>query len=165
MKITLKLDAKPIKQIPYRLHPKYKEKVCQELDKRSEECIIEPIEESNSVSPMVVQGKKRKGKIRIFIDPQKINDACVYDLFPTLFTNEVLDNVGGHVVCKQGLVVEPAKITVIVNLEASRNVKQLRVMLGHMGYYRKFIKAYAQITVPMEKVLKKDTTLCWDKEC
>lgn len=28
MKITMKLDAKPIKQRSYHLNPKYKEKVC-----------------------------------------------------------------------------------------------------------------------------------------
>eukprot|EP00253_Pinus_taeda_P025288 PITA_25288 len=50
-------------------------------------------------------------------------------------------------------------------MEAPRNVKQLRVTLGQMGYYRKFIKAYAQIIVPMEKLLNKDVTLCWDEEC
>jgi len=49
----------------------------------------------------------------------------------------------GHVVCKQGLMVDPTKIAVIVNLEATMNVKQLCVMLGHMRYYRNFIKAYA----------------------
>jgi len=38
-------------------------------------------------------------------------------------------------------------------------------MLGHIGYYQKFIKAYAQITAPMEKLLKKDGTFCWDEEC
>lgn len=36
MKITLKLDAKPIKQRSYRLNPQYKEKVHQELDKMLE---------------------------------------------------------------------------------------------------------------------------------
>jgi len=70
-----------------------------------------------------------------------------------------------HMVCKQGPMVDPTKITVIVNLEASRNVKQLCATLGHTGYYRKFIKAYSQITMPMEKLLKKDTTFCWDEEC
>ena len=58
-----------------------------------------------------------------------------------------------------------AKIAVIVNLEAPRNVKQLRMTLGHTGYYIKLIKAYAQITAPMEKLLKKDATLCWNEEC
>ena len=43
-------------------------------------------------------------------------------------------------------------------LGAPRSVKQLHATLGHTRYYRKFIKAYAQITAPMEKLLKKDTT-------
>lgn len=51
-------------------------------------------------------------------------------------------------------------IAVIVNLEAPRNVKQLRVTLGRMRYYRKSIKAYAQATATMEKLLKKDENFC-----
>lgn len=70
----------------------------------------------------------------------------------------------GHVVCKQGLMVDPNKIAVIINLESSRSVKQLREMLGHTRCYRKSIKAYAQIIMPMEKFLKKDTIFCWDEE-
>lgn len=71
----------------------------------------------------------------------------------------------GHVVCKKGLMVDPANIVVIINLDPLKNVKQLRVTLGHTGYYRKFIKAYAQITTLMEKLLKKDATFCRDDEC
>ena len=37
--------------------------------------------------------------------------------------------------------------------------------MGNTRYYRKFIKAYAQITTPMEKLLKKDAMFCWDEEC
>ena len=58
----------------------------------------------------------------------------------------------GHIVCKQGLLVDPTKIIVIVNLPAPKIVCQLREMLGHTGYYRKFIKGYVQITTPMEKL-------------
>ena len=47
MKITSKLDAKPVKQRPYRLNPKYKEKVRLELDKMLASGIIEPVEESD----------------------------------------------------------------------------------------------------------------------
>lgn len=71
----------------------------------------------------------------------------------------------GHVVCKQGLMVDPTKIVVIINLEAPRSVKQLCTTLGHRGYYRKFIKSYAQITTLMEKLLKKDVTFYWNEEC
>ena len=44
MKITLKPDAKPFKQRPYRLNPKYKEKVRLELDKMLAIGIIEHVE-------------------------------------------------------------------------------------------------------------------------
>jgi hypothetical protein len=49
----------------------------------------------------------------------------------------------GHVVCKQGLLVDPVKIVVIVDLPPPTSVRQLRAMLGHTGYYKKFIKGYA----------------------
>ena len=58
--------------------------------------IIEPVEQSDWVSPMVVQEKKTKGEIRIYIDLRKFNDSCVHDPFPTPFSNEILDNVGGQ---------------------------------------------------------------------
>ena len=58
--------------------------------------IIEPVEESNWVSPMVVQEKNHKDEIRICVDLRKLNDACVHDPFATPFTDEVLDNVGGQ---------------------------------------------------------------------
>ena len=61
--------------------------------------------------------------------------------------------------------VNPAKITVIVNLPAPKIVRQLRETLGNTGYYRKFIKVYAQITTPMEKLLRKDTNFQWNDEC
>lgn len=44
---------------------------------------------------MVVQDKKIGG-IRICVDLRNLNDACVHDPFPTLFTDEVLENVGGR---------------------------------------------------------------------
>jgi hypothetical protein len=76
------------------LNPKYKEKVKIELDKMLEAGIIEPVEESEWISPMVVQDKKI-GEIRTCVDLKKLNDACLHDPFPTPFTDEVLDNVGG----------------------------------------------------------------------
>jgi hypothetical protein len=65
----------------------------------------------------------------------------------------------GHIVCKQVLLVDPAKITVIVNLPPQKIVRQLRATLGHTSYYRKFTKGYAQITAPMEKLLRNNTNI------
>jgi hypothetical protein len=38
---------------------------------------------------------EKKGGIRICVDLRKLNDACLHDPFPTSFTDEVLENVGG----------------------------------------------------------------------
>ena len=54
MKIPLKPDASPVKQWPYRLNPHYKEKLKEELDRMLEEGIIEPIEESEWISPIFI---------------------------------------------------------------------------------------------------------------
>ena len=93
MKIPLKTDAKLVRQRPYRLNPRYKEKVKDELDRMLDAGIIEPVEESKWVGPMVVQGKKT-GEVQICVDLRKLNDACMHDPSPTPFTDEVLEGVG-----------------------------------------------------------------------
>ena len=67
----------------------------------------------------------------------------------------------GHIVCKKGLLVDPAKIELILSLPPPMNVKMLRETLGHTGYYHKFIRGYATITAPMEKLLKKYVAYLW----
>ena len=44
---------------------------------------------------MVVQDKKTC-EISICVDLRKLNDASLHDIFPTPFTNEVLEGVGGQ---------------------------------------------------------------------
>lgn len=58
-----------------------------------------------------------------------------------------------------------AKISIIVSFPPPNSVKHFRTTLGHTRYHRKFIKSYAQITTPMEKLLKKDTKYQWIEEC
>jgi hypothetical protein len=69
----------------------------------------------------------------------------------------------GHIVCKQGLLVDPSKIAIIVDFPPPTSVKQLHTTLGHTGYYRKFIKGYAQITGPMENLLRNVVILVGQK--
>ena len=67
----------------------------------------------------------------------------------------------GHIVCKKGLLVNPMKIALILSLPPPTNVNMLRATLGHTVYYRKFIRGYAVITSPVEKLLKKNTAFVW----
>ena len=55
--------------------------------------IIELVEESEWISPMVMQDKNI-GEVQICVDLRKLNDVCFHDPFPTPFTKEVLKGVG-----------------------------------------------------------------------
>ena len=77
------------------MNPRYKEKVKTELDRMLDEGIIEPVEESEWIIPIVIHDKKKIGEVRICIDLRKLNDACLHNPFPTPFTDEVLKSVRG----------------------------------------------------------------------
>ena len=71
----------------------------------------------------------------------------------------------GYVVCKEGIKVHIAKIKAIIDLRPPVNPKQIRIVLGHIGYYRKFIRHYSYITYPMEELLRVDVPYNWIEEC
>ena len=62
----------------------------------------------------------------------------------------------GHIVCKEGIKVDFAKIKIILDLKPPVNPKQFRVLLGHIGYYRKFMRYYSDMTYPLEELLRED---------
>ena len=62
------------------------------------------------------------------------------------------------------MLVDMANIALIFSLPPSTNVKMLRATLGHTRYYPKFIKEYAVITTPMEKLLNKYVAFEWTQE-
>lgn len=70
-------------------------------------------------------------------------------------------NLLGHIVCREGVLVDPAKVAVIVNLPPPKTVKQLRSTMGHTGHYRRFIRNYTTITASLEKLLKKAEVFEW----
>jgi hypothetical protein len=73
-------------------------------------------------------------------------------------------NLLGHIVYL-GVLVDLAKVVVIVNMHPPTCAKQFHSTLGHIGYYRRFIKRYATITAPLENLLKKSEVFQWLLEC
>ena len=70
----------------------------------------------------------------------------------------------GHIVCKSGLKTEPDKVRVIVEMEGPTEVSGVKSFLRHIGYYRQFIKNYAQITLPLVKLTRKGQPYIWSSE-
>ena len=71
----------------------------------------------------------------------------------------------GHIICKKGIQVDKAKIEMISKLPSPTNVKAVRQFLGHVGFYRRFIKGFSKIAKPLYKLLKKDAKFMWDEDC
>ena len=57
-----------------------------------------------------------------------------------------------------------SKIAAVEDMPSPTNVKELQQFLGLSGYYRKFIKGYANITSPVTALLKKDAVWEWTPE-
>jgi hypothetical protein len=74
-------------------------------------------------------------------------------------------NLLGHIAYREGILVDPAKVAVIVNMPPPMSANQLRSMLGHTWYYRRFIRRYENITAPLENLLKKSEVFQWTPEC
>ena len=71
----------------------------------------------------------------------------------------------GHVVSKEGIAVDPAKIVSIQDWKVPRNATEVRSFLGLAGYYRKFIKDFAKISAPLTRLTKKNLVFTWDVDC
>ena len=71
----------------------------------------------------------------------------------------------GHHISSQGIKVDPAKIEVIVGLPSPKTQKEVRIFLGHAGYYRRFIENFTKIAAPMFKLLTKDVEFQWTESC
>jgi hypothetical protein len=84
MKILLRAEARSSRQRPYKLNLIYKQKSKVKINRMLEAGIIESVEESEWVIPMVVQDKNQGG-IRKFFNLRKLNDVCLQDPFPTPF--------------------------------------------------------------------------------
>jgi hypothetical protein len=95
MKIELKPSSRLVKHRPNYLNPRIKEKVKKEVDKMLATGLIFPIEEVEWIIPIVIQSKKGIEDIQVCVDYKSLNSTCVHDLFPTSFSDEVLDQVAG----------------------------------------------------------------------
>ena len=61
----------------------------------------------------------------------------------------------GHIIFSQGIEVDKAKVELIVKLPSPTTVKGVRQFLGHVGFYRRFIKDFSKLARPLCELLVK----------
>ena len=90
------LDAKPIRQAPYRIPHALKEKFQAELEDMLKQGIIEK-SNSNWAAPVVIVPKKQDGVqtgIRICVDFRKLNSVSNFDAYPLPRMEDLIENLG-----------------------------------------------------------------------
>ena len=71
----------------------------------------------------------------------------------------------GHKFTKEGIMVDEDKITSVLSYPRPKSQKDVRAYLGLCNYYRKFVKGFAQIAQPLNRLLSKDVKFEWTAEC
>ena len=71
----------------------------------------------------------------------------------------------GYRVTPEGLEPEPRLMEAISKLPPPINVAEVRSFLGLVGYYRRFVKRFADKAAPLNRLLHKDHPGKWTQEC
>ena len=79
-----------------------------------------------------------------------------------------------HIVSEEGVSTDPKKVEAVLHCPVPKTVYDVRGFLGFVGYYRRIIKDFSKITLPLRKLLiglesqskkaAKHTPVDWDEE-
>ena len=67
----------------------------------------------------------------------------------------------GHVVLKEGISVDPAKVEAVSTWSAPKNITEIRSFLGLAGYYRRFVEGFSKIAAPLMALTRKGKKFEW----
>ncbi|KAK8701651.1 hypothetical protein V6N13_020034 [Hibiscus sabdariffa] len=71
----------------------------------------------------------------------------------------------GHKISSKGIEVDKTNVEVIEKLTPPTTVEGIRSFLGHVGFYRRFIKDFLKISKPLCTLLQQNQPFVFDKEC
>ena len=85
------------------------------------------------------------------------HSKCEFWLFKVRFL--------GHVISHEGVSVDPSKVEAVLGWKRPESVTEIRSFLGLAGYYRRFIKDFSRIALPLTKLTRKNQAFVWDDAC
>ncbi|KAL8147854.1 hypothetical protein AgCh_005251 [Apium graveolens] len=76
---------------------------------------------------------------------------------------ELLDK--GHVINKEGVLVDPSKIEAVSNWERPTTPTEVKSFIGLSGFYRRFVQDFAKIAAPLTRLTRKTEKFKWTEKC
>jgi ribonuclease HI len=106
---------------------------------------------------------KHEGHLKIVME--KLRDERLFAKFKKceFWLEEV--SFLGHVVNKDGLAVDPAKVQVVVDWERPTSVREIRSFLGLASYYQRLIKGFSYLSGPLTALTRKNALFVWCDKC
>ena len=71
----------------------------------------------------------------------------------------------GHKISKDGIEPPPSQIEVLRDYPEPTSRKELQRAIGLLNWFRKFIPNYSVLAFPLHKLMRKDASFIWSKEC
>ena len=71
----------------------------------------------------------------------------------------------GHLVSEQGFEPLPEKLEAIRNMPHPKTPKEVKQFLGLIGYYRKFIPRFSDLSRPLTRLTRHDSKFDWTPQC
>ncbi|GFV23667.1 transposon Tf2-9 polyprotein [Trichonephila clavipes] len=181
----------PISLRPYKNSQQESKEIQTQIEELLKAGFIRP-SHSPYAAPVTLAYKKDGGKrSKLCIDYRKLNEITRKDSTPVPLIDFVIDNLTHnkffstldltsgywHIKIHEkdaeklafttnfGLYECNPNIETIRKLATPKDVKELQRFLGSINVYQKFIKDYATLRVPLNKLLKEDAIWNWSHEC
>ena len=71
----------------------------------------------------------------------------------------------GHLISDEGIQPLPENLESIAKMPVPQNAKQVKQFLGLVGYYRKFVPRFSDISRPLTQLTRKNEGFNWSTEC
>ncbi len=68
----------------------------------------------------------------------------------------------GHIVSKEGVRIDPEKVSAILKIENPRNKIKVQSFLGKINFLKRFLPNFAEILRKTTNILKKDSEVKWN---
>ena len=70
----------------------------------------------------------------------------------------------GHIISKEGIRIDPERVSAILKVEEPRSKKEVQSLLGQGNFLRRFIPSFAEILMNITNILRKDHEIKWTVE-
>ena len=95
---------------------------------------------------------KRLRKAELQLDVNK----CEFEIKTTKYLGFIIE-------VNKNIIMDPTKVETIIKWEIPKTVKRVQRFLGFANFYRKFVKNFSQLVMPLTNLMKKNTKFDWSE--